>query len=82
MRDVLTARLMNGFDSSAQPDWPWFETELAYDNATLASALILSGKATGQQPVLERGLQALRWLTDLQVSEKGQFPAHRHKRIL
>ena len=44
-----------------------------YDNAKLAHALILSGRATGQQAVLERGLQALRWLTELQISEKGHF---------
>jgi hypothetical protein len=35
--------------------------------------LILSGQATGQRAVLERGLQALRWLTELQTSEKGHF---------
>jgi len=33
----------------------------------------LSGQATGQPLVLERGLQALRWLTDLQMSEQGHF---------
>jgi hypothetical protein len=73
VREMLITRLMQIFDSSAHPDWHWFEAELAYDNATLASALILSGKATGNQPVLERGLQALRWLTNLQMSEKGHF---------
>ena len=72
-RDILTGRLMRIFEDSAQPDWHWFETELAYDNATLASALILSGTATGQQPVLDRGLQALHWLADLQVSDEGHF---------
>jgi hypothetical protein len=46
---------------------------LSYDNAKLAHALIVSGQATGQKPVLERGLQALRWLTKLQMSEKGHF---------
>jgi hypothetical protein len=35
--------------------------------------LILSGRATGQHAALERGLQALRWLTELQMSEKGHF---------
>ena len=70
-RETLTARLMELFDRSARPDWPWFEEELTYDNAKLAHALILSGHAIGQRPVLERGLQALRWLTELQMSEKG-----------
>jgi hypothetical protein len=73
MREVLTCRLMERFDASAQPDWPWFETELSYDNAKLPHALILSGQATGQRAVLERGLTALRWLIGVQTSEKGHF---------
>jgi glycosyltransferase involved in cell wall biosynthesis len=73
MRELLTLRLMHCFDSSAQPDWHWFEDELAYDNATLASALILSGKATGQELVLKRGLHALGWLAELQIAEAGHF---------
>ena len=72
-RETLTSRLMELFERTAQPDWPWFQEDLTYDNAKLAHALILSGRATGQQAVLERGLQALRWLTELQISEKGHF---------
>jgi glycosyltransferase involved in cell wall biosynthesis len=72
-RETLTRRLMDRFEASAHPDWQWFEEELSYDNAVLAQALIVSGQATGQPAVLERGLQALRWLTEVQVSEKGHF---------
>ncbi len=72
-RETLICRLMERFDASAHPDWPWFEEELSYDNAKLAQALIVSGQATGQKAVLERGLQALRWLTQLQMSEQGHF---------
>ncbi len=49
---------MELYDRTAQPDWPWFEEVLTYDNAKLAHALILSGQATGQKAVLERGLQS------------------------
>jgi hypothetical protein len=73
MRDSLTARLMGLFDRTARPDWPWFEDVLSYDNAKLAHALILTGKATGQAPVFERGLQALRWLVEVQTAESGDF---------
>jgi len=72
-RETLTSRLMDLLGSNAKPDWCWFEEELSYDNAKLAHALILSGHATGQSQILERGLHALRWLNDLQVSEKGHF---------
>ena len=72
-RETLTCRLMERFEASAHPDWQWFEEELSYDNAKLAHALIVSGQATGQTAVLDRGLQALRWLTELQMSEQGHF---------
>ena len=72
-REMLTCRLMGLMKRNARPDWCWFEEELSYDNAKLAHALIVSGRATGQPAVLERGLQALRWLTELQVSENGHF---------
>lgn len=72
-RETLTSRLMELFQRTAQPDWRWFQEDLTYDNAKLPHALILSGRATGEQAVLERGLQALRWLTELQISEKGHF---------
>ena len=72
-RETLTSRLMGLFEKNARRDWRWFEESLSYDNAKLAHALILSGRATGQQAVFERGLQALQWLTELQISEKGHF---------
>jgi hypothetical protein len=72
-RETLTGRLMERFDASAHADWRWFEEELSYDNAKLAEALIVSGRASGQPAVLKRGIEALRWLTELQMSEKGHF---------
>jgi glycosyltransferase involved in cell wall biosynthesis len=71
--ETLTTRLMELFDQAAQPDWPWFEAELTYDNAKLAHALILTGRATGQPAVFERGLQTLRWLVEVQTSENGHL---------
>ncbi len=73
MRDTLTGRLMDLVERNAQDDWGWFEQELSYDNAKLAHALILSGRATDQPKVIERGLQALRWLNQLNISDKGHF---------
>src|SRR2546426_4295930 len=72
-REILTCRLMELFERNAKPDWRWFEEELSYDNAKLAHALILSGRATGQPAVFEQGLHALRWLNELEISEKGHF---------
>jgi hypothetical protein len=72
-RETLTSRLMELLEGNVRRDWYWFEESLSYDNAKLAHALILSGRATGQQDVFECGLKALRWLTELQISEKGHF---------
>ena len=72
-REILTCRLMDLLARNAKPDWCWFEEELSYDNAKLAEALILSGHATGQRQVFERGLHTLRWLNELQISETGHF---------
>jgi glycosyltransferase involved in cell wall biosynthesis len=72
-RDKLTHRLMELLSRNAKPDWCWFEEELSYDNAKLSQALILSGRATGNAVVFERGLHTLRWLNDLQISGKGHF---------
>jgi len=72
-REMLTCRLMELLKKNTRPDWCWFEEELSYDNAKLAHALIVSGHATGRPEVLERGLHALRWLNQLQISEKGHF---------
>jgi hypothetical protein len=73
VRENLTGRLMNIFDRVADPGWTWFEESLTYDNAKLAHALIVSGHATGQKSVSERGIQALRWLVGVQTSEHGQL---------
>lgn len=72
-RETLTCRLMDLFERNVQEGWCWFEQELSYDNAKLAHALILTGRATGHPEVTERGLQALRWLNQLQISDKGHF---------
>ena len=73
VRDELTGRLVTIFDKVAEPGWTWFEESLTYDNAKLAHALIVSGRATGQRSVYERGIQALRWLVGVHTSEHGQL---------
>lgn len=72
-RELLTSRLTELFERNATADWCWFEGELSYDNAKLAHALILSGRATGRPEVFEEGLRALRWLNEIQTSEKDHF---------
>jgi hypothetical protein len=73
VREELTGRLMTIFDKVAGPGWTWFEEGLTYDNAKLAHALLVSGRATGQRRVYERGIQTLRWLVNVQTSQHGQL---------
>jgi len=73
IREALIGRLMDIFDRASHPDWPWFEDALSYDNAKLAHALMISGRANGHKKVFDRGLMALRWLVGLQTSENGHF---------
>ena len=73
VREELTGRLTTIFDKVAGPGWTWFEEGLTYDNAKLAHALIVSGRATGKKPVYQRGIQALRWLVGVQTSQRGQL---------
>jgi hypothetical protein len=73
VREDLTNRLVALFDRVAGPGWTWFEESLTYDNAKLAHALIVSGRATGQTGVYERGMEALRWLVGVQTSPQGQL---------
>ena len=73
VRQELTERLLTIFDKVAQPGWTWFEDGLTYDNAKLAHALIVSGRATGQGRVYERGIHSLRWLVGVQTSQRGQL---------
>ena len=68
-REALTSKLMGLLGRNTKPDWCWFEDELSYDNAKLAHALIVSGRATGQAVVFERGLHTLRWLNELQAGK-------------
>jgi hypothetical protein len=72
-RETLTRRLLELLQRNTRQDWCWFEQELSYDNAKLPHALILGGHSTGNTEMLGRGLQALRWLNEVQLSEQGQF---------
>jgi len=65
----LLDKLMFRYTETATSDWPWFENVLSYDNAVLAQALIRSG----EQNLADIGLRSLRWLVNLQTSERGHF---------
>jgi glycosyltransferase involved in cell wall biosynthesis len=72
-RIEMAGRLQALFAANAAADWPWCEDIVAYDNCRLPHALILTGRWTDNKPMLETGLQALRWLMENQTSPSGHF---------
>jgi glycosyltransferase involved in cell wall biosynthesis len=73
LRILLADRLTGLLARSESPDWEWFEASLAYDNARLSQALIVTGMATQTRSYVSAGLRSLRWLMQLQTSLTGIF---------
>jgi hypothetical protein len=55
------------------PDRVWFETGLAYDNARLPQALLVTGMATRTTAYTDAGLRSLAWLMTQQTAPAGHF---------
>lgn len=72
-RRIFADRLLSMLSAVESKDWVWFEDGLAYDNARLPQALILTGRATGAPAYIAAGLRSLRWLMALQTTAKGYF---------
>ena len=73
VRGLLADRLIDLMAAVESKDWVWFEQELAYDNARLPQALILTGRSTGTSSYIDAGLRSLRWLMTLQTTAAGCF---------
>jgi hypothetical protein len=73
VRRALADRLMSCLASVETPDWRWFEEGLAYDNARLPQALIVTGMATQTSGYVDAGLRCLRWLMTQQTASTGYF---------
>jgi glycosyltransferase involved in cell wall biosynthesis len=73
LRLLLADRLISILASVQSESWIWFEEGLAYDNARLPQALILTGIATGTLAYTKAGMQSLRWLMTQQTAPSGVF---------
>jgi glycosyltransferase involved in cell wall biosynthesis len=74
LRHLLADRLMVLISSVETKEWVWFEEGLAYDNARLPQALIVTGTTISAPGYIAAGLRSLRWLMTLQTSrESGVF---------
>jgi hypothetical protein len=73
IRRRLANRLMACLAAVETADWVWFEDGLAYDNARLPQALIITGMASRVPDYVEAGLRALRWLMAVQTTPAALF---------
>jgi glycosyltransferase involved in cell wall biosynthesis len=73
VRPVLADRLMTILASVETPDWVWFEAGLAYDNARMPQALLVTGMTTRTAIYTDAGLRSLRWLMTQQTTPAGHF---------
>lgn len=73
LRKILADRLLRILSSVETEDWVWFEDGLAYDNARLPQALILTGMALQAADYVKAGLRSLRWLVRQQTTREGHF---------
>jgi hypothetical protein len=73
MRGLLAGRLTSILAATESENWVWFEEGLAYDNARLPQALIVTGLSTGATQQVDAGLRSLTWLTARQTAPAGHF---------
>jgi glycosyltransferase involved in cell wall biosynthesis len=73
VRRFLADRLMSALAAVETQDWVWFEEGLAYDNARLSQALMLTGMATQTPAYVDAGLRSLQWLMTRQTAPEGHF---------
>ncbi|PNG25000.1 glycosyltransferase family 4 protein [Methylocella silvestris] len=73
IQGALADRLMSIMSLTETDDWVWFEDGLAYDNARLSQALIVTGRSMGAPSYVKAGLRSLRWLMTIQTTPAGVF---------
>jgi glycosyltransferase involved in cell wall biosynthesis len=73
VREELAGRLLTLYQSHRSDEWRWFEDKLTYCNAALPHALLMCGQSIPNATMTEAGLEALRWLADLQRADAGHF---------
>ena len=73
MRNDLANRLLDIYERSHTGTWQWFEKSLSYSNARLPQALILAGWRSGNQRMIEAGMDSLKWLVAEQHRDNAEI---------
>ena len=67
---VLATKLVQLYNANQSPDWFWFEDVLAYSNARLAQAVLMTGRRSSNREMIFIGVRALNWLSEIQRCEE------------
>jgi len=70
---LVAGRLRSTFDSRPATAWLWPESQLTYENALPARALLVAGRYLESQPTIEAGIELLGWLIDAQTAPDGHL---------
>lgn len=73
LQRALADQLLALLTATERTDWLWFENSLAYDNARLCEALLVTGEAMQTPKYTDAGLKTLRWLMQIQTAPAGHF---------
>ncbi|HOK97510.1 MAG TPA: glycosyltransferase family 4 protein [Bacteroidales bacterium] len=72
MRDYALEKLMDHFKHQNDPAWPWYEDKVSYASVRIPHAMIHAGFTSHNEAVMQRGLDILSWLIEVQT-HKGKF---------
>ncbi len=73
VQEELADRLVALYRHTSGEGWRWFEDSLSYCNGRLSHALLLTGRSTGRDELVEIGRESLSWLADLQRDDDGHL---------
>ncbi len=73
VREHLADLLFARFRENASMDWNWPTDQLAYANARLPHALLMSGRWMFRNDMIEAALHSLEWLHHIQEGDHDRF---------
>jgi glycosyltransferase involved in cell wall biosynthesis len=73
VRGIMARKLVYGYEQYHADNWPWFEQIVAYCNAKLPHALLITGSLLEDDQMIDIGLESLTWLSAIQTAHDGHF---------
>lgn len=67
-------RLVECYQRSKRPDWPWFEAQMTYANAVLPQALFVAARCWPDEPLLEMAEESFAFLDRVTTAEDVFWP--------